>query len=124
MGSFKMTDLIKSLEVEDRGFPDLYPGDDVRVHLRIVEGNRERVQVIPGMVIRRRGSGNNRNFTVRRIASHGVGVERTFLYRSPRIEKIEVLRHSKVRRAKLYFMRDRRGKAARLTEIRDVNRNK
>lgn len=124
MGSFKMTDLIKSLEAEDRGFPELYPGDDVRVHLRIVEGNRERVQVIPGMVIRRRGSGNNRNFTVRRIASHGVGVERTFLYRSPRIEKIEVLRHSKVRRAKLYFMRDRRGKAARLTEIRDVNRNK
>lgn len=119
-----MTDLIKSLEAEDRGFPEIYPGDDVRVHLRIVEGNRERIQVIPGMVIRRRGSGNNRSFTVRRIASHGVGVERTFLYRSPRIEKIEVLRHSKVRRAKLYFMRDRRGKAARLPEIRTVNRNK
>ncbi|MCI0714534.1 MAG: 50S ribosomal protein L19 [Chloroflexi bacterium] len=119
-----MTDLIKSLEAEDRGFPELYPGDDVRVHLRIVEGNRERVQVIPGMVIRTRGGGNNSNFTVRRIASHGVGVERTFLYKSPRIEKIEVLRHSKVRRAKLYFMRDRRGKAARLIEIREVNRNK
>jgi large subunit ribosomal protein L19 len=119
-----MTDLIKSLEAEDRGFPELYPGDDVRVHLRIVEGNRERIQVIPGMVIRRRGSGNSRSFTVRRIASHGVGVERTFLYKSPRIEKIEVLRHSKVRRAKLYFMRERRGKAARLPEIRTVNRNK
>lgn len=119
-----MTDLIKSLEAEDRGFPEVYPGDEVRVHLRIVEGTRERVQVIPGMVIRMRGSGNNKNFTVRRIASHGIGVERTFLYKSPRIEKIEVLRHSKVRRSKLYFMRERRGKAARLPEIRVVNRNK
>jgi large subunit ribosomal protein L19 len=117
-------DLIKSLEAEDRGFPELYPGDEVRVHLRIVEGTRERIQVIPGMVIRLRGGGNNKNFTVRRIASHGVGVERTFLYKSPRIEKIEVLRHSKVRRAQLYFMRDRRGRSARLKEARTVNRNK
>lgn len=117
-------DLIKSLEAEDRGFPELYPGDEVRVHLRIVEGTRERIQVIPGMVIRVRGGGNNKNFTVRRIASHGVGVERTFLYKSPRIEKIEVLRHSKVRRAQLYFMRDRRGRSARLKEARTVNRNK
>lgn len=117
-------DLIKSLEAEDRGFPELYPGDEVRVHLRIVEGSRERIQVIPGMIIRLRGGGNNKNFTVRRIASHGVGVERTFLYRSPRIEKIEVLRHSQVRRAQLYYMRDLRGKRARLKEARVVNRNK
>lgn len=117
-------DLINSLHIEDRGFPELYPGDEVRVHLRIVEGSRERIQVIPGMVIRLRGGSNNKNFTVRRIASHGIGVERTFLYHSPRIEKIEVLRHSKVRRAQLYFMRDRRGKRARLREARVVNRNK
>lgn len=121
-----MTDLVKLLEdrTEDRGFPELYPGDEVKVHLRIVEGSRERIQVVPGMVIRLRNGGNNKSFTVRRIASHGVGVERTFLYRSPRIEKIEVLRHSKVRRAQLYFMRDRRGKSARLKEVRTVNRNK
>lgn len=113
-----MTDLVKTLEAEDRGFPELYPGDSVRVHVRIVEGDRERVQVFPGIVIRLRGGGNERNFTVRRIASHGIGVERTFLLRSPRIEKIEVLRHAKVRRAQLYYMRDRRGKSARLKERR------
>jgi large subunit ribosomal protein L19 len=117
-------DLMKSLEAPDRGFPVLYPGDEVRVHLRIVEGSRERVQVIPGIIIRLRGAGNNKNFTVRRVASHGVGVERTFLYKSPRIEKIEVLRHSQVRRAQLYYMRNRRGKSARLKEVRVVNRNK
>ncbi len=121
-----MTDLVKLLEdrTEERGFPDLYPGDEVKIHLRIVEGSRERIQIVPGVVIRLRNGGNNKSFTVRRIASHGVGVERTFLYRSPRIEKIEVLRHSKVRRAQLYFMRDRRGKSARLKEVRTVNRNK
>jgi len=117
-------DLVKKLEAEDRGFPELYPGDEVRVHLRIVEGSRERVQVFPGTIIRLRKGGNNKNFTVRRIASHGIGVERTFLYKSPRIEKIEVLRHSKVRRAQLYYMRERRGKSARLKEARTVNRNK
>jgi len=117
-GFRQMTDLVKALEAEDRGFPELFPGDTVRVHLRIVEGERERIQVFPGTVIRLRGGGNDLNFTVRRIASHGVGVERTFLLRSPRIEKIEVLRHAKVRRAQLYYMRDRRGKAARLRERR------
>jgi large subunit ribosomal protein L19 len=117
-------DLIQSLSAEDRGFPEIFPGDEVRVHLRIVEGTRERVQVFGGMVIRLRGEGNSKNFTVRRIASHGIGVERTFLYKSPRIEKIEVVRHSKVRRAQLYYMRDRRGKSARLVEARSVNRNK
>lgn len=119
-------DLVKSLEQDygDRGFPEVFPGDDVRVHLRIVEGGRERVQIVPGLVIRVHGTSHNKTFTVRRIASHGVGVERTFLYKSPRIEKIEVLRHSKVRRAKLYYMRNLQGKKARLKEVRTVNRNK
>jgi large subunit ribosomal protein L19 len=113
-----MTDLIKALEVADRGFPQLHPGDAVRVHVRIVEGNRERIQVFHGTIIRLRSGGNNANFTVRRIASHGVGVERTFLLASPRVEKIEIVRHGKVRRAQLYYMRGRRGKAARLREKR------
>lgn len=117
-----MLDLVKKLENEtpDRGFPELNPGDEVKVHLWIVEGKRRRIQVVPGMVIRLRKSGNNQTFTVRRIASHGVGVERTFLFKSPQIEKIEVLRHSKVRRAQLYYMRERRGKRARLEELRDT----
>jgi large subunit ribosomal protein L19 len=113
------TDLMKAVEMEDRGHPQLFPGDSVRVHVRIVEGNRERIQVFHGTIIRIRGGGNEASFTVRRIASHGIGVERTFLLRSPRVEKIEVLRHAKVRRAKLYYMRGRRGKAARLKERRD-----
>lgn len=108
----------------ERDFPELYPGDYVRVHVSVVEGNRSRVQVFHGTVIRNRGNGASRTFTVRRIASHGIGVERTFLYRSPRIEKIEITRHNKVRRAQLYYMRDLRGKAARLREVREVNRNK
>jgi large subunit ribosomal protein L19 len=113
-----MTDLIKALEAPDRGFPAVNPGDTVRVHVRIVEGNRERIQVFQGTVIRHRKGGQEENFTVRRTASHGIGVERTFLFRSPRIEKIEVLRHGKVRRAQLYYMRNLSGKAARLREIR------
>lgn len=100
--------------------PDLRPGDTVRVHNRIVEGNRERIQVFQGVVMRIRRGGANANFTVRRIASHGVGVERTFLFQSPRVEKVEVLRHGKVRRAKLYFLRNLRGKKARLREVRRV----
>jgi len=90
----------------------------VRVHLRIVEGERERIQVFEGTVMRLRGSGVNANFTVRRIAAHGVGVERTFLLHSPRLEKIDVVRHAHVRRAQLYYLRGRRGKAARLRERR------
>ncbi len=101
--------------------PDLRPGDTVRVHNRIVEGNRERIQVFQGVVMRIRRGGANANFTVRRIASHGVGVERTFLFQSPRVEKVEVLRHSKVRRAKLYFLRNLRGKKARLREVRRLS---
>jgi large subunit ribosomal protein L19 len=100
--------------------PPLRPGDTVKVHNRIVEGSRERVQVFQGEIIRIRKGGINSNFTVRRIATHGVGVERTFLLHSPRVEKVEVLRHGKVRRAKLYYLRDRRGKAARLKERRSL----
>ena len=113
-----MNELLTALEAPDRGHPELAPGDTVKVHVRIVEGDRERVQIFQGVVIRLRGGGNSANFTVRRIASHGVGVERTFLLRSPRVEKIEVLRHAKVRRAQLYYLRDLRGKAARLKERR------
>lgn len=114
-----MDDLVKSLEApENPNIPELRPGDSVRVHVRIVEGDRERVQIFPGMVIRLRKGGNDANFTVRRTASHGVGVERTFLLRSPRIEKVEVLRHSHVRRAQLYFLRERTGRRATLREKR------
>ncbi len=113
-----MTDLLKTLEAPARDLPDVNPGDTVRVHVRIVEGNRERVQVFQGTVIRKRKAGQDENFTVRRMASHGIGVERTFLFRSPRVEKIEVLRHGKVRRAQLYYMRGLSGKATRLRERR------
>jgi large subunit ribosomal protein L19 len=102
--------------------PPLQPGDTVRVHNRIVEGDRERVQIFQGIVLRLRGGGSDGSFTVRRVASHGVGVERTFAYQSSRVEKVEVLRHGHVRRAKLYFLRERRGRAARLRERREPRR--
>jgi large subunit ribosomal protein L19 len=95
------------------------PGDTVRVHVRVVEGEKERTQVFEGIVIRRRGEGGRASFTVRRI-SYGVGVERTFPVHSPRIEKIDVVRHGKVRRSKLYYLRGLAGKAARLKEKRAV----
>ena len=98
--------------------PELSPGDAVKVHARIVEGDKERIQVFRGTIIRLRGSGASANFTVRRIASHGIGVERTFLLHSPRIEKVEVTRQARIRRAKLYYLRDLRGKRARLKEKR------
>lgn len=114
--------LVQSLERQmakpNPNIPEIQTGDIVKVHVRIVEGERERVQVFQGTIIRLRGGGAGTNFTVRRVASHGIGVERTFLLHSPRIEKVEVLRHSKVRRAQLYFLRDRSGKAARLKEKR------
>ncbi len=116
-------DLIQSVEyqamqqLKDER-PQLRPGDTVNVHVRIVEGNRERIQTFQGVIIAIRGGGMNKFFTVRRIAAHGIGVERTFLYYSPRIEKIEVLRHAKVRRAKLYYLRNLSGKSARLKEKR------
>ena len=111
-------EIIKALESPDRGHPPIVPGGTVKVHVRIVEGGKERTQVFQGIVIRLRKGGNDANFTVRRIASHGVGVERTFLLKSPRVEKIEVMRGAKVRRAQLYYMRDLRGKKARLKERR------
>ena len=98
--------------------PSLASGDTVRVHVKVVEGTRERLQVFEGIVIRLHGQGVNRSFTVRRV-THGVGVERTFLLHSPRIDKIEVVRHAEVRRKQLYYMRGLSGKAARLRERRE-----
>lgn len=112
-----MEDLIKSVEAPDNpNIPDLRPGDLVKVFLRIKEGSNERVQEFRGTIIRLRSGGNDRNFTVRRVASNGIGVERTFLARSPRIEKVVVERRAAVRRARLYFLRERTGKSARLKE--------
>lgn len=105
----------KSLQLSAK-IPALQPGDTVRVHQRIVEGDRERIQVFQGTVIRLRKGGANASFTVRRIASNNVGVERTYLLHSPRIDKVEVLRHAKVRRAQLYYFRNLQGKSARLKE--------
>lgn len=117
-----MTDLVKILEDKQlkpaEDLPEVLTGDQVKVHVRIVEGNRERVQVFPGTIIRTKRGGNNASFTVRRTASHGIGVERTFLLNSPRVEKVEIVRHSHVRRAKLYFLRDLKGKKGRLREKR------
>ena len=94
---------------------DFRPGDTVRVHAKVVEGERERIQVFEGVVIKKRKSGSSSNFTVRRIA-HDVGVERTFPLHSPRLDKVEVVRKGKVRRAKLYYLRGRTGRAARIKE--------
>ncbi len=102
----------------NKNIPAINPGDSVAVHVHIHEGGKERVQEFKGTVIKTRGGGNDASFTVRRIASHGVGVERTFLLRSPRIEKVTVTRRAKVRRAKLYYMRGLTGKKARLKEKR------
>jgi large subunit ribosomal protein L19 len=98
--------------------PEFAVGDTVRVGVRVVEGNRERVQDYEGVVIRKRGSGINENFTVRRIASHGIGVERTFLTNAPRVDSITVVRRGKVRRARLFYLRGLTGKAARIKERR------
>jgi large subunit ribosomal protein L19 len=114
-----MPDLIKAVEAPaNPHVPSLNPGDSVSVHVRIVEGNKERVQEFKGTIIRLRKGGNQASFTVRRIASHGIGVERTFLIRSPRLEKVEVFRSARVRRAQLYYLRERTGKSARLKEKR------
>jgi large subunit ribosomal protein L19 len=93
------------------------PGDTVRVHVKVVEGEKERVQVFEGLVIRRRGEGARATFTVRRV-SYGVGVERTFPIHSPRVERVQVMKSGHVRRSKLYYLRERAGKAARLREKR------
>lgn len=110
-------DIIKSIEHEQlkNKIPDLKVGDTVRVHQRIKEGNRERIQVFEGIIIKKQGGGVNATFTVRRIA-YGVGVEKTFLVHSPLVEKVEVVRVGKARRAKLYYLRNRTGKAAKTKE--------
>jgi large subunit ribosomal protein L19 len=97
--------------------PSFRPGDTVRVHVKVIEGSRERIQVFEGVVIKRRGGGISETFTVRKV-SYGVGVERTFPLHTPKIASIEVVRRGKVRRAKLYYLRNLRGKAARIKEIR------
>lgn len=112
-----MSDIIRELEKEQLRFdlPKLEIGDTVRVYVKVVEGNRERLQNFEGIVIKMQGGGIRKTFTVRRI-SYGVGVERTFPYHSPRIGRIEVVRHGVVRRAKLYYLRERTGKAAKIKE--------
>ena len=112
-----MMDIIKSIEHEQlkNKIPDLRVGDTVKVHAKIKEGNRERIQVFEGIIIKKQGGGINETFTVRRI-SYGVGVEKTFLVHSPNVEKVEVTRVGKARRAKLYYLRDRVGKAAKTKE--------
>jgi large subunit ribosomal protein L19 len=112
-----MADLIKAVEArKNENIPEMRPGDSVNVHVKIKEGDRERIQEFKGTVIRLRKGGNEASFTVRRVASNGVGVERTFLLRSPRLDKVLVERHNQVRRAQLYFMRGRTGKSARLKQ--------
>jgi large subunit ribosomal protein L19 len=111
------TELLKSVEAEKNPeIPNLFPGDSVSVHYKIKEGDRERIQEFKGIVLYTRGSGNNASFTVRRVASNGIGVERTFLYNSPRIAKVVVERRSKGLRARLYYLRERTGKSARLKQ--------
>ncbi|QNO16386.1 50S ribosomal protein L19 [Alkalicella caledoniensis] len=112
-------ELIKLIEQENMksDIPQFKAGDTVKVHVKVVEGTRERIQLFEGVVIKRKGSGVRETFTVRRI-SYGVGVERTFPIHSPKVDKIEVMRIGKVRRAKLYYLRNLTGKAARIQEIR------
>jgi large subunit ribosomal protein L19 len=115
-----MVDVIRDIEQQylRDDIPEFGPGDTVRAHVKVVEGTRERLQAFEGVVISRRGGGVNETYTIRRIAANGIGVERTFLLHSPRVERIEVLRNGRVRRAKLYYLRDRTGKAARIRERR------
>ena len=110
-------DIIKSIEHEQlkKQVPMLKVGDTVKVHVRVKEGNRERIQVFEGIIIKKQGGSVNETFTVRRI-SYGVGVEKTFLLHSPSVEKVEVIRVGKARRAKLFYLRDRVGKAAKTKE--------
>ena len=101
----------------DPNVPDISPGDTVKVSVKVVEGDKERIQVFQGVVLKLRRGADGGSFTIRRV-THGVGVERTFLFRSPLVEKVEVLRRGKVRRARLYYLRERSGKAARIREKR------
>ena len=114
-----MSNIINMLEQEQlkQDVPQIRPGGTVQVHVKVIEGTRERIQVFEGVVIKIKGGGIRETFTVRRVA-YGVGVERTFPLHSPRIDKIVVKRHGKVRRAKLYYLRNLTGKAARIKEVR------
>jgi large subunit ribosomal protein L19 len=111
--------VVEEKQLKSDGIPMFNTGDTVRVHVKVVEGGKERVQAFEGVVIKRRGSSVHETFTVRRV-TNGVGVERTFLLHSPRVDKIEVRRRGKVRRARLYYLRDRIGSKA--TRIKDVDR--
>ncbi len=112
-------EIIKQIEQENMksDIPQFKAGDTVKVHVKVIEGTRERIQLFEGVVIKRKGSGIRETFTVRRI-SYGVGVERTFPIHSPKVDRIEVVRIGRVRRAKLYYLRNLTGKAARIQEIR------
>ena len=115
-----MTNMIDLLEREQlkSDIPAFRPGDTVQVHVKVIEGTRERIQIFEGVVIKIKGGGIRETFTVRRVA-YGIGVERTFPLHSPRIDKIVIKRHGKVRRAKLYYLRNLTGKAARIKEVRN-----
>ena len=117
--------LIDQLETQQmkKNLPDIRVGDTVKVHIRIIEGEKERIQVIEGDVIRIPHGGNRKTITVRKV-SFGVGVERIFPIHSPRVEKIEIIKHAKVRQARLYYLRELRGKAARLKELRKPGKGK
>ena len=110
-----MNEIIRNIEKEQFRTPDIAIGDTVRVYVKVVEGNRERLQAFEGVVISRKHGGLRETFTVRRV-SYGIGVERTFPMHSRRVDRVEVIRHGRVRRAKLYYLRDRVGKAAKLRE--------
>ena len=112
-----MSSIIDRIDREQMRYdmPDFRPGDTVKVHIRIIEGNKERVQIFEGVAIRRRRGNMGATFTVRKI-SHGVGVEKTFALHSPRLEKVEIVVRGKVRRSRLYYLRELRGKAARIKE--------
>ena len=112
-----MSSIIDRIDREQMRYdmPDFRPGDTAKVHIRIIEGNKERVQVFEGIVIRRRRGNMGATFTVRKI-SHGVGVEKTFALHSPRLEKVEIVSRGKVRRSRLYYLRSLRGKAARIKD--------
>ncbi|MDG2027862.1 MAG: 50S ribosomal protein L19 [Acidimicrobiales bacterium] len=111
------TDLVDNLSLRD-DIPDFAPGDTLKVHVKVIEGNRQRTQLFEGAVIRRQGSGLQETYTVRKL-SFGVGVERTFPVHSPIVEKVELVSRGDVRRAKLYYLRDRIGKSAKIREKRD-----
>lgn len=114
-----MDPIIKVVEQEfAKELPEFNVGDTIRIYLKVVEGGKERIQIFQGNVISKRGSGLGKTFTVRKIASNGIGVERIFPYACPSIEKIEVVRRGKVRRAKIYYLRGLRGKKARIKEKR------